>query len=102
MLSDSRISSASQPWPHLLASLGAHSFPVNARTRHPFIDDFYNRATRNHAKLERWPVAACAIITGQDSGVVALDIDRKKDASGKIVTRGPETDAAQLQCWGPP
>jgi hypothetical protein len=83
-----------QRWPHLLASLGARIFPVDPRTKAPLIDDFYDRATRNHAKidrwLKRWPNARWAIITGQDSGIVILDIDRKKDARGKVVIWGME------------
>jgi putative DNA primase/helicase len=80
--------------PHLLASLGARCFPVNPRTKHPLITDYYARSTRNHAKLDRWlarwPKVAWAIVTGADSGIVALDIDRKKNAHGKIIVWGME------------
>jgi len=80
--------------PHVLASLGLRVFPVDPLTKRSLITQFYDRATRNHAKiarwLQRWPKAGWAIVTGQDGGVVILDIDRKEDKSGKIVIWGIE------------
>ena len=59
------------------------------------LDDFYERATRNHAKIDRWlarwPNARWAIITGVESGGVALDIDRKCNADGKVIAWGLES-----------
>jgi putative DNA primase/helicase len=82
-------------WPHVVAGLGARIFPVDPRTKRPLIDDFYERATRNHDKidrwLKRWPNARWAIITGEDSGIVALDIDRKRNEAGRVVVFGLET-----------
>jgi hypothetical protein len=81
--------------PHILASLGFRVFPVAPNSKRPLIDDFYERATRNHAKIDRWlarwPNARWAIITGVESGGVALDIDRKCNADGKVIAWGLES-----------
>jgi putative DNA primase/helicase len=83
-----------QPWPHTFAGLGVRGFSVN-RQKHPCIEDFYDRATRNHDKIDRWrarfPGAGWSIITGADSGIVALDIDRKRNEAGRVVIFGIET-----------
>jgi hypothetical protein len=84
-----------QPWPHVLASLGFRVFPVAPNSKRPLIENYYERATRNHAKIERWrkrwPDARWAAIMVEEAGAVALDIDRKCDAGGKVIIWGLES-----------
>jgi Bifunctional DNA primase/polymerase, N-terminal len=84
-----------EPWPHVFASLGVRGFPIRPGTKKPYFANFYERATRNHAKiarwLKRWPDAGWAIITGAESGIICLDVDRKFNADGKVIVWGFES-----------
>ena len=65
----------------MYASLGAHVFPVNPKTKKPMIKDWPNAATKDHQQIiawwKQWPTAMIGGATGERSRFFALDIDNK-------------------------
>jgi len=61
------------------ASAGWKLYPCTPGQKKPLIDNYYERATNDMNQLlawrEQWPDANFAAVTGQASGIVALDID---------------------------
>jgi hypothetical protein len=61
-------------------------FPVNARSKAPYIQGGFHAASRDPAIIagwfQRWPAAVAATPTGQAYRHVALDVDVKRGISG--------------------
>lgn len=82
------------------AALGWRVFPVAADGRSPLIKGGCHSATSDAGQVEhwwsRWPHANVALACGPDTGVLALDIDRKADADGFAKVAELEREFAQL------
>jgi hypothetical protein len=88
-----------QPWPHVFASLGWRTTLARAKGKGGLFKDYLNLATCDHRQIDEWitlyPGCRWEIITGgkteeETGGVVALDVDRKTNGDGKVITWGLE------------
>src|SRR5215216_4154900 len=61
------------------AEQGIPVFPCEAGGKRPLIRDWPNRATTDASRItgwfNRWPHANIAIVTGERSGILVLDVD---------------------------
>ena len=69
-----------------LASFDWPVFPVNPDTKAPLITGWQTRATCDRSGItdlfKDYPSAAIGLVTGQKSGLVIIDIDRRKNFNG--------------------
>lgn len=72
-----------------LADAGFHVFPLEENGKLPLIKDYPNRATRDHAQIEKWwgqnPDRNIGISTtryGDDKSLLVVDVDDKKGKKG--------------------
>jgi virulence-associated protein E/bifunctional DNA primase/polymerase-like protein len=67
---------------------GALVIPINPKSKRPYLKEWPQRGSKDKAQLEawwrEWPQAMIGVLTGEPSGLWALDIDDKHDGSGSL------------------